>query len=72
MSRFSKLEILALAAVVLIGLVYVPHPFRDDQAFFTMGAWKISHGAMLYRDYWDIKQPGISLLPRRGNAVRLQ
>jgi hypothetical protein len=56
---FTKTEVLALVVVVLIGLVYLPQPFHDDQAFFTVAAIKLNHGALLYRDYWDIKQPGI-------------
>lgn len=56
---FAKVEVLALAVVVLIGLVHLPQPFHDDQAFFTVAAIKLNHGALLYRDYWDIKQPGI-------------
>ena len=45
--------------VVLIGLVHLPLPFHDDQAFFTVAAIRLNQGALLYRDYWDIKQPGI-------------
>jgi hypothetical protein len=56
---FCKFEIMALAVIILIGLVHLPQPFHDDQAFFAVGAQKLSHGALLYRDYWDIKQPGI-------------
>src|SRR5579864_415008 len=66
---FGKLQILALIAVVLIGLVHLPQPFHDDQAFFTIGAWKMSHGAVLYRDYWDIKQPGIFLFYLAGGKL---
>ncbi len=56
---FTKAEGVALLVVVLIGLVHLPLPFHDDQAFFTVAAVKLNHGALLYRDYWDIKQPGI-------------
>lgn len=56
---FTKAEAVALLVVVLIGLVHLPLPFHDDQAFFTVAAMKLNHGALLYRDYWDIKQPGI-------------
>lgn len=57
--QFTKLDILVLAAVVLAGLVHLPYPFDGDQALFITGASKISRGAILYRDFWDLKQPGI-------------
>jgi hypothetical protein len=56
---FTKAEAVALLVVVLIGLMHLPLPFHDDQAFFTVAAMKLNQGALLYRDYWDIKQPGI-------------
>ncbi|GET35759.1 hypothetical protein MiSe_05040 [Microseira wollei NIES-4236] len=57
--RLTRLDILVLATVVLIGLIHVPYPFEGDQALFTIGAWKMSQGGILYRDFWDLKQPGI-------------
>jgi hypothetical protein len=59
-ARFiTKLDIIILAAVVLIGLLHLPYPFDGDQALFTTGALKMSRGAILYRDFWDLKQPAI-------------
>jgi hypothetical protein len=43
----------------LIGLTRIPFPFDGDQALFTVGAKQLSRGALLYRDFWDLKQPGI-------------
>ncbi len=37
------------------------YPFSGDQALFTIGAKKIAGGAVLYRDFWDLKQPAIFL-----------
>jgi hypothetical protein len=31
----------------------------DDQALLAVGAAEMSNGALLYRDFWDVKQPGI-------------
>ncbi len=56
---FTKLDVIILAAVLLVGLLHLPYPFDGDQALFTTGASKISRGAILYRDFWDLKQPGI-------------
>jgi len=39
--------------------VHLPYPFDGDQALFTIGAQKVRNGALLYRDFWDLKQPGI-------------
>lgn len=37
----------------------VPYPFTGDQALFETFARMMSDGAGLYRDVWDVKQPGI-------------
>ena len=57
--KLDRLELLAFGAIILIGLVHLPYPFGSDQALFTVGALKLRDGAILYRDFWDIKQPGI-------------
>ena len=57
--RLNRPELLAFGAIILIGLVHLPYPFTGDQALFTIGALKISGGAVLYRDFWDLKQPGV-------------
>ncbi len=58
-SPVRNLRLLVLGAIVVIGLLYLSQPFYDDPAFFTIGAQGISKGEILYRDFWDIKQPGI-------------
>ena len=57
--RLNRLYVLVLSVIVLIGLIHLPYPFGGDQALFTIGALKISNGAVLYRDFWDLKQPGL-------------
>lgn len=57
--QFTKLDIIVLALIVVAGLIHLPHPFDGDQTVFTIGAMKISKGALLYRDFWDMKPPGI-------------
>jgi hypothetical protein len=57
--RFRKLDILVLVLVVLAGLLHLSYPLEGDQALFITGASKMSRGALLYRDFWDLKQPGI-------------
>ena len=42
-------------------LTLVPMPFTGDQALFVVFAKALDGGAVLYRDIWDIKQPGIFL-----------
>ncbi len=58
-NRNRKLEAFVLGAIALLGLLHLGYPFDGDQAFFTLGAQEINQGAVLYRDFWDIKQPGI-------------
>ncbi len=48
-----------LGAVALAGLANLPIPFDNDQSFFATGARRLLEGGVLYRDFWDIKQPGI-------------
>lgn len=47
------LSLCALAALRLFD------PFAGDQALFLIGSRMLDNGAILYRDFWDIKQPGI-------------
>jgi hypothetical protein len=58
-SRTTVLSLAVLGAVALIGAAYLPYAFSGDQAFFTLGALRMHEGGALYRDFWDIKQPGI-------------
>ncbi len=53
---------LPAAAVILaavIGASRLFDPFSGDQALFLVGAKTLHAGGVLYRDFWDIKQPGI-------------
>src|ERR1044071_5583827 len=56
-----KAQAVVLSAIVLIGVLYLAQPFYDDQALFVVGAQKMGQGQVLYRDYWDIKQPAVFL-----------
>jgi uncharacterized MnhB-related membrane protein len=58
-AKLNRIDFLVLIAIFLIGLVHLPFPFDGDQAFFRLGAWEMQQGKVLYRDFWDIKQPGI-------------
>ena len=60
--RVGAGEWLTLAALAVLGLVTIPQPFAWDQAMFTVGARKLAAGAVLYRDYWDPKQPAMFAL----------
>jgi hypothetical protein len=55
----NRYSLLVLVIVAVLGLINLPMPFHGDQAFFTVGVREMMKGAVLYRDYWDIKQPGI-------------
>jgi hypothetical protein len=56
-------ETIAFAIVatilLLIGWSRFFDPFVGDQALFLIGAEKLQAGGVLYRDFWDIKQPGV-------------
>jgi len=57
--RPTGLELGVLAAVLALGVLALPTPATGDQALFLVGAREMAHGATYYRDFWDIKQPGI-------------
>jgi hypothetical protein len=62
MNRIAKLnrtDFIVLIVIIIIGLIHLPFPFDGDQAFFRLGALEMQQGKVLYRDFWDIKQPGI-------------
>ncbi len=48
-----------LLVVTLLGLINLPMPFWGDQALFVLFARELDSGSVLYRDVWDVKQPGI-------------
>ncbi len=50
---------IALATVAILGILVCVQPFTGDQALFAAGARQIQDGDVLYRDFWDVKQPGI-------------
>jgi hypothetical protein len=56
MLRSSALFLLVLAAA---GWATAGTPFRGDQALFADSARRVCHGAVLYRDVWDVTNPGI-------------
>lgn len=57
--RITRLDLAFLVAVLLLGIINLPQPFHWDQAMFSLGARKLHMGGVLYRDFWDVKQPGI-------------
>ena len=52
-------EISVIAIVIFLALLRVPEPFWVDQVPFMLYAEQFAKGALLYRDFWDIKPPGI-------------
>ncbi len=57
--RLSKLEFFSICLVIFIGATCLLNPFYGDQSFFLLGAKRIYNHGILYKDFWDIKQPGI-------------
>ena len=56
---FTRLDALLLLLTAVFGLAHIPSGFFSDQALFAVGARMMDRGAVMYRDFWDIKQPGI-------------
>ena len=59
----------AMASVVLAAGLCLALPFWGDQALFTVYARQIAQGAVLYRDIFDVKQPGIFLFYLLGGSL---
>jgi hypothetical protein len=58
-SGFTALDLVVLGIVLALGLLNLMQPLAWDQAMFALGARRMHHGGVLYRDYWDPKQPGM-------------
>ena len=52
-------RILSLLIVLFLGLIALSIPFHGDQVIHLLGAKAIEKGGVLYKDFWDLKQPGI-------------
>ncbi|MBC5800181.1 MAG: hypothetical protein GIX03_01170 [Candidatus Eremiobacteraeota bacterium] len=59
MRRGSAWTVIVFGVVAVTGLIDLPQPLEGDQSLFLVGAKEMAHGAVLYRDFWDLKQPGI-------------
>lgn len=59
----------SLAVVTFLGITRLSETFSGDQAMFTVFALAIADGAVLYRDVWDVKQPGIFLFYLAGGQL---
>jgi hypothetical protein len=60
---------LAFTLVLALGLGKLAYPLMEDQSLFLLGARAISRGGTLYRDFWDIKPPGIFLFYLAGGSL---
>src|SRR5689334_20393368 len=49
----------ALLPVTALALGLMWWPEYGDQSLFVVGAQQLREGSIYYRDFWDIKQPGL-------------
>jgi len=56
------LDAFALVGILALGLAHVHAPFGGDQFLFLVGAQKLAHHGVMYREFWDLKQPLIYYL----------
>jgi hypothetical protein len=64
----------AIAAGALLApicLVYLWFPGDADEVLFELGARRLAAGEVIYRDFWDIKQPGIYWFYQAGLSLGL-
>jgi len=55
----SVFGIFILLLYLLLALIHLYFPYYADQALFNLAAEMMNNHAILYKDFWDIKQPGI-------------
>jgi hypothetical protein len=67
--RLSKIEFLSIGIILFLGTMCLYNPFYGDQSFFLLGAKEMNHHAVLYKDFWDIKQPGIFIFYLIGSKI---
>jgi hypothetical protein len=58
-----------LILVALLGGLCLAMPFFGDQALFTVYARQLTQGAVLYRDVFDVKQPGLFIFYALGGLL---
>ncbi len=64
-----SLAAVALGLVILAGGLCLAFPFWGDQALFTIYGRELTRGAVLYRDVFDVKQPGIFVFYALGGSL---
>lgn len=69
LTKDTSITLLVFLIVTLMGLTRVFETFAGDQAMFVVYAAEINRGALLYRDVWDLKQPGIFLFYLMGGKL---
>jgi hypothetical protein len=71
--RLAKLSVssnaVVLGLVALAGCLCVAMPFYGDQALFTVYGRQLTRGSVLYRDVFDVKQPGIFVFYAFGGSL---
>jgi hypothetical protein len=63
------LHVAVFGFVVLVGALALAVPFWGDQALFAVYGRQLNDGAVLYRDVFDLKQPGIFAFYALGGRV---
>ncbi len=60
---------LAVLPVALLATATLWWPDHGDQTLFRITAARMNHGLVYYRDFWDIKQPGIYWFHQLGDRL---
>lgn len=67
--RISPLDLISLLIIAAVGALHLPYPYMGDQALFNMAAIEMHAGEVLYRDFWDLKLPGIFVFFYTGGRI---
>jgi hypothetical protein len=55
----SRGALIVVTLAALLAVLHLPYPLHEDQALFMYAAREMADGAQMYREFWDMKQPGI-------------
>lgn len=64
-----SLRLLSLSPVTALAIAMMWWPEYGDQSLFVLGARQLREGSAYYRDFWDIKQPGLYWFYQLGDLL---
>ncbi len=64
LAGWRRWPVVGVVLTLVFGLFHLPFPYHGDQALFAVYGRMMANGDVLYRDMWDVKQPGVFMTYR--------